>query len=98
MGIRSCKADACDQTDCDPVHVLRAKSVVTQSRMKLGSTMPPIILDLIYREFMRARLAEMRKQLFLIRRDPEVDIDQPDSAADQGDSQHEHEAGHRAPR
>ena len=66
--------------------------------MKLGSIMPPIILDLIYREFMRARLAEMRKQLFLIRRDPEVDTDQPDSAAEQGGSQHEHEAGHRAPR
>jgi hypothetical protein len=27
---RSRKADAYDQTDCDPVHVLRAKSVVTQ--------------------------------------------------------------------
>ena len=59
--------------------------------------MPLFIFDLIYREFMRARLTEMRKQLFLIRRDPEVDADQPDSA-DQGDSQHEHEAGHRAPR
>ena len=57
--------------------------------------MPPFIFDLIYREFMRARLAEMRKQLFLIRRDPDVDADQPDRA-DQGDSQHE--AGHRAPR
>jgi hypothetical protein len=57
--------------------------------MKLGSIMPPIIFDLIYREFMRARLAEMRKQLFLIRRDPEVDTDQPDSVVDQNDSQHE---------
>jgi hypothetical protein len=55
-------------------------------------------LDLIYREFMRARLGEMRKQLFLVRREPEVDTDQPDSAADQGDWQHEHEAGDRAPR
>ena len=61
--------------------------------------MPLFLFDLIYHEFMRARLAEMRKQLFLIRRDvPEVDTDQPDSAADQGDSQHGHEAGHRAPR
>jgi hypothetical protein len=51
--------------------------------------MPLFIFDLIYHEFIRARLAEMRKQLFLIRRDvPEVDTDQPDSAADQGESRH----------
>jgi hypothetical protein len=40
----------------------------------------------------------MQLVLGLIRRDPEADIDQPDSAADQGDSQHEHEAGYRASR
>ena len=61
-----------------------------------GFVMPLFIFDLIYHEFMRARLAEMRKQLFLIRREPELDANQPDSAADQGDSQHE--AEHRAPR
>jgi hypothetical protein len=45
--------------------------------------MPLFLFDLIYHEFMRARLAEMRKQLFLIRREvPEVDTDQLDSAAD----------------
>jgi hypothetical protein len=59
--------------------------------------MPLFLFDLIYHEFMRARLAEMRKQLFLIRREvPEVDTDQLDSAADRGDSQHE--VRHRAPR
>ena len=51
--------------------------------------MPPFIFDLIYREFMRARLAEMRKQLLLIRRDvEEIPIDLT-AAADQGDLQHE---------
>jgi len=50
--------------------------------IKLGSIMPPFILDLIYREFVRARLAEMRKELFLIRRETN---DVPEAgAADQG--------------
>ena len=51
--------------------------------VKLGSIMPPFILDLIYREFMRARLAEMRKELFLIRRETN-DVPEADSAAHQG--------------
>jgi hypothetical protein len=49
--------------------------------------MPLSIFELIYREFVRARLTEMHKQLFLIRRDPEVDTDQPD----QGDFWHQAE-------
>jgi hypothetical protein len=67
-----------------------------------GSIMP-FIFDLLYREYCRARLAEMRKQL-LIRPEshegPEANCDanRPDCAADQsssrlGDAQRE--AGHR---
>jgi hypothetical protein len=62
-----------------------------------GSIMPTIF-DLLYREYCRARLAEMRKQL-LIRPEshegPEANCDasRPDCAAYQGDSQRE--AGHR---
>ena len=48
----------------------------------------PAIFDLLYREYCRARLAEMRKQLFLLwpgnHEIPEVncDADRPHGAAD----------------
>jgi hypothetical protein len=69
-----------------------------------GSIMPAIF-DLLYREYCRARLAEMRKQLLVRPESNEVpeancDASRPDCAADQinsrlGDSQHE--AGYRRP-
>ena len=55
--------------------------------------MPPFILDLIYREFVRARLAEMRKELFLIRRETN---DVPEAgAADQGAASSQQRADRR---
>ena len=49
----------------------------------------PIIFDVLYREFCRARLAEMRKQLLLWPGTPEVpeencEAGHPDDAADRG--------------
>ena len=49
--------------------------------------MPPALFDLLYREYCRARLAEMRKQLWLrpdSRDAPQAncDTDHPDSPAD----------------
>ena len=46
----------------------------------------PVIFDLLYREYCRARLAEMRKQLLILRTDsqevPEANC--PDGVADRG--------------
>jgi len=49
----------------------------------------PIIIDVLYREFCRARLAEMRKQLLLWPGTPVVpesncEAGDPDDAADRG--------------
>jgi hypothetical protein len=49
----------------------------------------PTIFDLLYREYCRARLADMRKQLWLWPGSHDVpqancDTDHPDSAADPG--------------
>jgi hypothetical protein len=56
----------------------------------------PAILELIYREYCRARLAEMRKQLLTPGQGPEIlqaDCDAADAAdrscADRTDKQHE---------
>ena len=56
----------------------------------------PTILDLLYREYCRARLAEMRKQLLIRPGSHELleancDASGPDCAADSrlGDSEHE---------
>ena len=51
----------------------------------------PIIFDLLYREYCRARLAEMRKQLLIRPEGHEVleancDASRPDCAADQDNS------------
>jgi hypothetical protein len=57
-----------------------------------GSNRVPALFDHLYREYCRARLAEMRKQL-LLRPDghdvPEVnrDADRPGDATDRGDDQ-----------
>lgn len=60
---------AVDQTNCDLVHISYAKrrgKRGVHSNYQRGSVMP-FIFDLLYHEYCRARLAEMRKQLFLIR-------------------------------
>ena len=51
----------------------------------------PIIFDVLYREFCRARLAEMRKQLLLWPGTPVVpeencEAGHPDDAADRGNA------------
>lgn len=53
----------------------------------------PAIFELLYKEFCRARLAEMRKQLLLTGKRPEVfqpadDLSDPDGAGDM-DASHE---------
>jgi len=63
----------------------------------------PTIFDLLYREYCRARLAEMRKQLLIQPESHEVseancDASRPECAADQGSSRlgdSRREAGHR---
>ncbi len=60
----------------------------------MGATMPAIF-DLLYREYCRARLAEMRKQLLIAGESPEIlqadcDADAADqSCVDRMDKQHE---------
>ncbi|WP_198024678.1 hypothetical protein [Bradyrhizobium sp. Cp5.3] len=53
----------------------------------------PAIFDLLYREYCRARLTEMRKQLLLTSKRPELlqaDCDPADpSSFDTADTQHE---------
>lgn len=53
----------------------------------------PAIFDLLYREYCRARLAEMRKQLLIARESPDVlhaDCDPADQSGVGGtDTQHE---------
>jgi hypothetical protein len=61
------------------------RAIVIQRR---GSIMPSIF-DLLYREYCRARLTEMRKQLLIRPESHEVpeanfDVDRPDCAADRG--------------
>ncbi|MDH6259192.1 hypothetical protein [Bradyrhizobium sp. BR13661] len=52
----------------------------------------PTIFELLYREFCRARLAEMRKQLLLTREHPKVFLPDDDSPDPDGtDPQHEAE-------
>jgi hypothetical protein len=55
---------------CDLVHALALKisdsSEVLCRSILTSSKIMPYILDLLYREYCRARLAEMRKQLLLI--------------------------------
>ena len=52
---------------CDPLHIRRAEGVVAPCSFKTteGSILPAIF-DFLYREYCRARLVEMRRQLFLI--------------------------------
>lgn len=53
----------------------------------------PAIFELLYKEFCRARLAEMRKQLLLIGKHPKLFLPEDDPADPDGtDPQHEAEA------
>ncbi|TYO67008.1 hypothetical protein FXV83_07285 [Bradyrhizobium hipponense] len=59
----------------------------------------PAIFDLLYREYCRARLAEMRKQLLIAGQSPEIlqaDCDAAD-AADRSCIDKQHEIGHGPP-
>ncbi|MGY4284909.1 hypothetical protein ACVWXO_004129 [Bradyrhizobium sp. LM2.7] len=59
----------------------------------------PAIFDLLYREYCRARLAEMRKQLLIAGQSPEV-LEADYDAADQGSvgrTDTQYEIGHGAP-
>ncbi|MBR0686387.1 hypothetical protein JQ594_10715 [Bradyrhizobium manausense] len=57
----------------------------------------PAIFELLYKEFCRARLAEMRKQLLLTGKHPKLFLPDDDPADPDGvDSQHE--AGLKRPR
>jgi hypothetical protein len=58
----------------------------------MGVTMPAIF-ELLYKEFCRARLAEMRKQLLLTGKHPKLFLPDDDPADPDGtDPQHEAEA------
>ena len=49
-----------------------------------------IIIEMLYREYCRARLAEMRKQLLLTRKHPQLFLPDEDPAdPDETDPQHE---------
>ncbi len=43
-------------------------------RIKRRGSIMPAIFDLLYREYCRARLAEMRKQLLIANESPEVPV------------------------
>ena len=65
----------------------------------------PALLDVLYREYCRARLAEMRQQLLVNREVPDANGDaggsaggvDPGSNAGDGRTATSHEAGHGAP-
>ncbi|MEH2691771.1 hypothetical protein JEY62_14360 [Bradyrhizobium diazoefficiens] len=64
----------------------------------MGVSMPAIF-DLLYREYCRARLAEMRKQLLIARETPQVlqaDYDPADQGS-VGRTDTRHEISHGAP-
>lgn len=59
----------------------------------------PAIFDLLYREYCRARLAEMRKQLLITGQSPEIlqaDCDAAETA-DRSCIDKQHEIGHGPP-
>ena len=73
--------------------------------LKQRGSIMPAIFDFLYREYCRARLAEMRKQLLVRPHNREVpeancDASRSDCAADQASSHlgdQQREAGHRRP-
>ncbi|MGY8632145.1 hypothetical protein RAD15_06585 [Bradyrhizobium sp. 14AA] len=52
----------------------------------------PAIFELLYKEFCRARLAEMRKQLLLTRKHAELFLPSEDSADPDAEMDAQHEA------
>jgi hypothetical protein len=57
-------------TRCDLIHILDAEvndsfELMEQDQLKQRGWIMPAIFDLLYREYCRARLAEMRKQLLI---------------------------------
>ena len=88
---------------CDLVHSARhGRGGAALIRATEGSIMPAIF-DFLYREFCRARLTEMRRQLFLIQTSsPEVaeakcSVSPSDRADDRTVGDEHHEAGDRRP-
>jgi uncharacterized protein YjiS (DUF1127 family) len=77
---------------CDLVHLLyacRCRRRGVHGDDQTWSSIMPIMFDVLYREFCRARLAEMRKQLLLWPGTPVVperncEAGHPDDAADRG--------------
>jgi hypothetical protein len=75
--------------NCDPVHLCASKDSVDGmlSMIKQRGSIMPAIFDLLYREYCRSRLAEMRKQLLLwpVRHEvleADCDADHADDTAD----------------
>jgi hypothetical protein len=90
---------------CDLHHLLHAKRCGKWDGViiiRRGSIMPTIF-DLLYREYCRARLAEMRKQLLLEVPEANCDVSRPGGSAGRdsglGDDRTatQHEAGHGTP-
>jgi transposase len=95
------------QTGCDLDNSCAPRDMISETftaMIKHRSSIMPALFDLLYREYCRARLAEMRKQL-LLRTDsnevPEANCDasNPDGAADRsgGLVGLQHEAGRSRP-
>jgi len=89
--------------ECDLVHLLHTTvSAIFTAILKGRSSNLPAIFDFLYREYCGARLAEMRKQLLLIRAEnievseANCDASHPDRAPDHRSSfiDPEREAGH----
>jgi hypothetical protein len=97
----------CRQTDGDLVHIRRSSGMINKSfaaMIKRRGSIMPAILDLLYREYCRARLAEMRKQLLIRAERREFseenwDASHPDGAADRGSALEDchHKADHGRP-
>ncbi|MGL3108054.1 hypothetical protein [Bradyrhizobium sp. BR 1432] len=70
--------------------------IISSDTQTMGVSMPAIF-DLLYHEYCRARLAEMRKQLLIARETPQVsqsDYDPADhSSVGRTDTQHEFSYG-----
>ena len=64
---------ACDPLkSCDLDHVLHPESYDSVVMIKRRGSIMPTIFDFLYREYCRARLAEMRKQLLVSAESHEV--------------------------
>lgn len=64
-GIGMATRQGIDRVPCDPVHMRRGEGVVPRRHSRTEGSILPTIFDFLYREYCRARLIEMRKQLWL---------------------------------